>query len=89
MKRNDNESRTALKAAADMATLMHEYIRKHEELHTMGMTVVGLATEMMLCQYASMIGKDSDEMSEEYRRSLVSWHETVKQAMDLTNQKAN
>lgn len=79
------ESMTALNAAADLAKMIHEYILQHEALRTMGITAVGLATEMMLCQLAEEVGRDSDKVSEEYRNCLALWHKNVKQVMDFTN----
>lgn len=85
MKNSEEEKQTVLNGAIELSKTIHQFIYARKNLRKHGMTVVGLAVEMLL----SAAPTDWDEVSEHFRDFLGTAHNDLKRLSKTMDFKAN
>lgn len=77
-KPSKKEERLVLYAATELAEVIIAHVHKKPELHDYGMTILGLASEMIM----SSAGNKWDVVSKEFREFLVVAHKDLKKHLE-------
>lgn len=83
MSNNDDLSRLIVSEAAQLASMVLDFIGKRQHLHTATMTTIAYATQIIIHHFAKECDVDYNAMSDTYRDFLKQVQEDV---LNMANQ---